>query len=118
MQTLAKFLLIGWMLGACAAHAQVLNTLGASPVSHFSETDNKLFMAAIDRALAEGKDGQGIEWKNDSSAASGMVTVLQSSVVNGMKCRELRIANAYKTLRGEGTYTFCQNSSAQWKLLQ
>jgi len=36
---------------------------------------------------------------------------------DGRKCRELLIANSYKTLKSEAVHSFCQDGSGQWKLV-
>jgi surface antigen len=118
MNAIARFLLLGCVLWAGSAHAQYLNTLANSPMSHFNDADNKLFMANLDKALAQGADGVTLTWKNERTPAAGSVTPQKSFESKGMKCRELLIANSYKTLKGEGVHTFCQNSAGKWKLVQ
>lgn len=118
MNAIARLVLLGCLLFGTAAQAQFLNRLAASPVSQFNKADNQLFMAAVQKALAEGTDGVPIVWKNDRSPAAGVVTPQKSFVSAGMKCREMLIANTYKTLRGEGVHTFCLNAAGQWRLQQ
>jgi surface antigen len=118
MNTLARVVVLGCMLLGSAAQAQYLNMLGASPIAQFSDTDDKLYKAAIQQALAEGTDGAPIAWKNPQSPAAGVVTPKKTYVADGMKCRDLLIANTYKTLKGDAVYTFCQTADGQWKLLK
>jgi surface antigen len=118
MNVIARIVVLGCLLSAGAAQAQVLNMLGASPLSKFNATDNKLFMAAIDKALNEGNDGAATAWKNEKTPAEGVVTPQKSFTSSGMKCRELLIANSYRTLRGESVHTFCKASNGKWKLQQ
>jgi surface antigen len=118
MNAIARLVLLGCLLFGTTAQAQFLNMLGASPVSQFNKADNQLFMATVQKALAEGIDGVPIVWKNEKSPAAGVVTPQKSFVSAGMKCREMLIANTYKTLRGEGVHTFCLNAAGQWKLQQ
>jgi surface antigen len=106
------------LLVASTTQAQYLNILGASPVSHFNDADNKLMLAAIDKALADPADGVAQAWKNPASPASGAVTPRRSYVSDGRKCREVLIANSYKTLKGEAVHSFCQDGAGQWKLVQ
>ena len=116
MNAMARLLLLGCVLCAGTAQAQYLNTLATSPMSRFNDADNKLFAANLDKALAQGADGVAMDWKNERTPASGSVTPQRSFDSKGMKCRELLIANSYKTLKGEGVHTFCQNSAGKWKL--
>jgi surface antigen len=118
MNAIARLVMLGCLVFGGAVHAQSLNMLATSPISRFNATDNKLFRAAIDKALAEGSDGAPVAWKNEATPAEGVVTPQRSFVANGMKCRELLIANSYRTLRGEAVHTFCQTSNGKWKLQQ
>ena len=118
MNAIARLIMLGCLMFSSAAGAQYLDTLATTPISHFNAADNKLFMSTIDKALAEGTDGVALTWKNERTPAAGAVTPQKSYVSKGMKCRDLLIANSYKTLKGEGVHTFCQNSTGKWKLLQ
>lgn len=118
MNSIARVLMPICLLCAGTAQAQYLDTLATSPMSRFNDADNRLFMATLNKALADGGDGVALAWKNERTPASGSVTPQKSFDSKGMKCRELLIANSYKTLKGEGVHTFCQNSAGKWKLLQ
>jgi len=118
MNLIARLVLWSCLLCGTAAHAQYLNMLATTPLSQFNADDNKLFMATIDKALAEGKDGVAITWKNPATPAAGVVTPQKTYTADGQKCRDLLIANSYKTLKGEAVHRFCQNSAGQWKLVQ
>jgi surface antigen len=120
MHSIARPLVMGCLLlagMAGTAEAQYLDTLATSPMSRFNEADNMLFKANLDKALASGSDGVTLAWKNERTPAAGSVTLQKSFDSKGMKCRELLIANSYKTLKGEGVHTFCQNSAGEWKLV-
>ena len=116
--TLARLVAPGLLLAAAAAQAQYLNTLGASPVSQFGEADYKLMLATIDKALADPADGTTLAWKNEASPAAGSVTVQKSFEADGRKCRNVLVANSWKTLKGEGMHTFCQDGAGKWTLKQ
>ncbi len=118
MNAIARLVTLGCLLCGAAAQAQILSMLATTPLSQFNDADNKLFMATIDKALAEGADGVPLVWKNDRTPAAGAVTPQKTFVSEGMKCRDLLIANSYKTLKGEGVHTFCLNDAGQWKLRQ
>lgn len=118
IKTLAALAALCLLLVATASQAQYLNILGASPVTHFTEADSKLMLAAIDQALADPADGATKEWKNPASPASGAVTARRSYTAEGRKCRDLLVANSYKTLKGEAVHAFCQDATGQWKLTQ
>ena len=116
MHAIARLIMLGCLTFSGAAGAQYLDTLATTPISHFNAADNKLFMAAIDKALREDDDAP-VPWKNERTPASGVVTPQKSYMSQGMKCRELLIANSYKTLKGEAVHSFCQTGAGQWKLL-
>ncbi len=118
IKALATPLALCLLLAAGTTQAQYLNMLGASPVSKFTDADTKLMMTAIDKALANPADGVAQPWRSDSSPANGVVTVRKSYVADGRKCRDLLIANSYKTLKGEAEHMFCQDGAGQWKLVQ
>ena len=118
MNAIVRHVIYGCLLFGGVVHAQSLNMLATSPISRFNATDNKLFRAAIDKALAEGSDGAPVAWKNEQTPAEGVVTPQRSFVSNGMKCRELLIANSYRTLKGESVHSFCLGSNGKWKLQQ
>ena len=111
------FLSLG-LLAATSAQAQSLNLIGASPVSRFTEADLALMMAAVDRALADPADGVAQAWKNDATSASGVVTARRSYVSEGRACRDVLVANSFRTLRGEAEHSFCRDSAGKWKLVQ
>lgn len=98
------------------AQAQILNELAASPISRFSAADNKLLLAAIDKALTVNADGAALEWKSDESPAQGSVTPRRSFESGGMQCREVLIANEYRSRRAQSVHTFCRDSAGAWKL--
>lgn len=118
MKAIARLTALGCLLLAGAVQAQVLNMLATTPLSHFNDTDNKLFMAAIDKSLAEGRDGVALAWRNELTPAAGVITPQKTYVSDGMRCRDLLIANSYKTLKGEAVHTFCQDGAGTWKLRQ
>jgi surface antigen len=118
IKALARRSALCLLLVATASQAQYLNMLGASPASHFNDADNKMMLAAIDKALADPADGVAQAWKNPATPAGGAVTARKSYVSDGRKCRDLLVANSYKTLKGEGVYAFCQDGTGQWKLVQ
>ena len=106
------------VVASASATAQYWSTLADTPVSRFNDTDNKLMMATVNKALKEGVDGTPIEWKNEKTPAAGVVTPEKTYQAGGQPCRDLRVANSYKSLKGEGIYQFCKNASGQWKLVR
>lgn len=118
MTSIARLAVLGCLLLGSAAQAQFLDTLATSPMSRFNDADNQLFMATVNKALTDGTDGETLNWKNERTPAAGSVTMQKAYVSKGMPCRDLLIANSYKTLKGEGVHTFCKDSAGKWKLVQ
>jgi len=87
-----------------------------SAFSRFSVADQGLMMAQIHKAIASPVDGEAFEWKSEKSRASGVVTALERGKFKGLECRNLRIANAWGSLKEEGVFRFCEQPQGQWKL--
>jgi surface antigen len=103
---------------AASAQAYDLQFLTKTPYANFSKEDKKLLMQNIDKALDEGKEGDTVAWNNDSTGAAGTITPEKSFERDGRKCRAVRIHNTFKTLKGEGSYNFCQDKNGKWQLAQ
>lgn len=101
---------------AGAANAQILGELAASPISRFSAADNALLLSAIDKALVNNADGEALAWKSDKSPAQGSVTPRRSFESDGMQCRDLLIANEYRSRNAQSVHTFCRDKAGAWKL--
>lgn len=104
------------VLLAGSAHAQILSAVADSPISRFSAADKTLFLGAIDKALADNTDGAELAWHSDASPARGSVTPQRSFESNGMPCRELLIANEYRSRKAQSVHTFCRDKAGAWKL--
>ena len=106
------------LLALAAVPSWALNTqfLTETPYAKFSKEDKRVLKQNVETALAESGDGQTTEWKNEVSGASGTLTPRKSFERDGRKCREMEVSNRYKTLQGQGTFTFCQDKFGKWQL--
>lgn len=104
------------LLLAGTAPAQILGAVADSPISRFSGADKERFLRAIDTALADKADGAELAWQSDTSPARGSVTPQRSFESNGMACRELLIANEYRSRKAQSVHTFCRDKTGKWKL--
>jgi len=86
-------------------------------MARFSEADMKLFEEALGKALAADKTGVPVEWKNDQTGASGVITPRRIFRKASKPCSEVRIVNRHKTSEDSGVYSFCQQEG-QWSLAQ
>lgn len=116
MKIVALLVAVLSLLFAGTTQAQILSELAASPISRFSDADNRLFLGAIDKALSENANGVELDWKSALTPARGSVTPQRSFESDGMKCREVLIANEYRARKAQGVHTFCRDAAGAWKL--
>lgn len=116
MKVIALLIAILSPLFAGTVRAQILHELAASPISRFDAADNRLFLAAIDKALSENADGVKLTWKNEQTPANGSVTPQRSFEADGMRCRDLLITNEYRSRSAQNVHTFCRDAAGAWKL--
>ena len=116
MKTIALLVAVLGLLFAGTTRAQILSEIAASPISRFSDADNRLFMAAIDKALSENANGVELAWKSEQSPARGSVTPQRSFEADGMQCRDVLIANEYRSRKAQSVHTFCRDAAGAWKL--
>jgi surface antigen len=86
-------------------------------MSRFSEADMKLFEDALGKALAAETTGVPVEWKNEQTGASGVITPRRIFRKASGPCSEVRIVNRHKTSEDRGVYSFCQQDG-RWSLAQ
>ena len=98
------------------APAAPMGYLKDSPVGKFNDEDMSLFQGASKKALNEAADGETIEWKNATTGSSGSISPLKSFDQGGFKCRNVRVKNQHKSLRGSQTLKMCQQSDGEWKI--
>lgn len=104
------------LAAALPAHAINMGFLSQTPYAQFSPADKKTMKANVERALEETADGATLDWKNEASGASGSISPQRSLERDGRKCREALVRNTFKTLKGEGIYTFCRDTAGKWQL--
>jgi surface antigen len=116
MKIIALLVAVLSLLFAGTAPAQILSEVAASPISRFNAADNKLFLGAIDKALSENANGVELAWKSEQTPARGSVTPQRSFESDGMKCRDVLIANEYRARKAQSVHTFCRDTAGAWKL--
>ncbi len=104
------------LAGTLPAHALNTQFLSETPYAKFSKEDKKTLRANVGRALDETADGAVLDWKNEASGAGGSISPQKSFERDGRKCREALVRNTFKTLKGEGSYTFCRDAAGKWQL--
>ena len=87
------------LFAALAAPAHALGPqdgLKNTPGAMFNSEDIALMKAQVFAALKAEKDGETLAWKNDKTGASGTVVPMNRLTWNGLSCRRVQIANAFK----------------------
>ena len=99
-------------------YAVNMQYLKYSPVADFTAEDFEMLQTTGKKALEENKDGVTSEWKNPESKNSGSITPLETSTIDGMNCRKVKIFNQTSITSGSVVFTFCQVSDGKWKVLK
>jgi hypothetical protein len=102
---------------ASALHAQSnLNFLSRSAVGSFTSQEWSILRATVRQALDDGEQGEEIGWHNDATGASGTITLLEGSELNGMSCRRTRFFNSAGGVTGTSTHRLCKTANGEWRL--
>jgi len=110
--------LAGLLLAGTALAAGPMSVFRDTAVGSFNDQDMQLLRATLDKALASSGEGVPLEWTNERTGSSGVITPERSLEQGGTNCRDLRIANRHRTLQGEAVYRFCRNPAGEWRLVQ
>lgn len=101
---------------ASAALAAEWRFMKDAPAEFFTKEDWNIFTAAYKKLLNEGKDGDTATWKNPATTASGQLTLLDTSVDQGLTCRTLKVANQAKTRKATNDFKLCKQPDGEWKI--
>lgn len=118
---IVKSILLAIILSLFVVNAYAINLMFMSkqaPARKFSDEDWKYFDRAITHTLQNVNDGASYSWDNPASPASGMLEVLESTTMNKMPCRRMRLTNFYDQLRGVTEFVFCKQTDGEWKVAQ
>lgn len=102
-----------------AVQALDLTFMDQAPIRFFDDEDMKRMSDAADKALAEAKDGEEVQWSNDQTGSSGTITPVRSFTRQDKDCRRLKVVNlARQATRGSSTSNldFC-SVDGTWKIL-
>jgi surface antigen len=114
-----KILSLLCLAGLCSMNAFASNDwfMVNTAVGNFTEADARIFKQAVDTALSKYPDNKKLSWSNPNTKAHGYVIPFNTTKVNGMRCRELKIFNEAKTVDGKSQYKFCL-INGEWKVTQ
>ena len=118
---ISKSILLAIVLSLFVANAYAINLMfmsKQSPGRKFSDEDWQHFDQAIAHTLKHVDDGASYDWDNPASPAAGTLEVLESTTVNKMPCRRMRLTNTYNQLRGVSEFVFCKRADGEWKVAQ
>lgn len=94
-----------------------LNFLNESaPAFHFTDDDFKIFLATVQNALNDKKDGEQLVWKNDKTGHAGLIKPLNTIIENGTSCRTALIFNRANNKKATTRYKFCKQPDGEWKI--
>ncbi len=116
-----RTLLLVIFLSLFVINAQAINLMFMSkqaPARKFSDEDWRYLDQAISHSLQFVNNGASYSWNNPASPAAGDIEVLDSSTMNDLPCRRLRLTNHYEQLRGVTEFVFCKQASGEWKVAQ
>ena len=102
---------------ATNSYAVNMQYLKYSPVANFTSEDFEMLQTTGYKALNDNKDGVSSEWKNSESNNSGSITPLNTSTIDGMHCRKVKIFNKAGSKSGNAVFTFCKVDE-RWKILK
>ena len=101
-------------LGIGPVLAQNTMFLRRSPIAHLNQEDRQLLRETIDQLL-ESPDGTVVDWENPDTGSGGRVKVLDTEVVDGMTCRNIRARNQARGRQADGVYRLCQDETGAWR---
>lgn len=96
-------------------YASNFSFLNYSPAFYFTKQDWEISKATAIKALDTGRNNQKISWNNPQTGAKGYVIPLNSTTMNGYKCRKLVMYSEARQNTGEVTYLFCKINGV-WKV--
>ena len=119
VSVLIRTLLIFTFISLFSVNLYALNAqfLKYAAVAEFSNEDYDLLLATLDTALNYNEDGISSEWNNPQTGHSGVITPLDSSIIENIKCRKTKVINHAKSKHGQSVFTFCKVDN-QWKILK
>ena len=116
MSHACKAAILAGLLLAATAGAQNLSFLNKMPVSRLSEDDKKLFMAALQEALASDDEHAERSWSNPDTGSKGTLKVLRVESDYGTTCKVVRVENEVKGVKGNANTRLCRAPEGDWRL--
>lgn len=92
-----------------------LSFLQYSPVYYFTKSDWALSESTATKALDTARDNTKVTWKNPQTKAQGYFMPFNTTTLNGMKCRKMKIFSEAHGVTGQSVYQFCR-MNGEWKI--
>lgn len=86
-----------------------------SPVQYFNNTDWKMLEHVADNALNTDPNGQKTTWENPKTRSGGSVQPLDTSIKNGLTCRDLKMFIHAHERTDQYVFMFCKVKN-DWKI--
>lgn len=99
-----------------AASAQFIGLLKGGPAEYFDDTDRKLFLDNLYKALDEAPDKEIRAWQNPANRHHGDVTVLRRFESKGRQCKEVRVRNEAQGRKSDVRHNVC-SIDGKWRLV-
>jgi len=111
--------IIGVLLGslsAAPAAAVNLMSMGELPIRYMSDEDRRILKDAAQSTLEEGADGATTLWENPLTGARGELTPRAAFDRDGLRCRDIEVANSAQGRSNRLVLTACKQSDGEWKI--
>jgi surface antigen len=92
-----------------------LSFLAYSPVYYFTKSDWAIAESTAMRTLNTARDNVQVNWNNPKTNAQGSFVPFNTRIVNGVKCRDMKIASEAHDVKGRSVYKFCK-INGDWKV--
>ncbi|OAI48539.1 hypothetical protein AYO45_00970 [Gammaproteobacteria bacterium SCGC AG-212-F23] len=98
--------------------AIALNTsfLDYSAIYYFTTEDTRMMQQTMMQTLNTASDNTKITWRNPNTGANGYFIPSNTTIQNGVKCRNLTIFNEAHHVPGKSNYQFCKINN-DWKII-
>ena len=98
-----------------AADSGNLDFLKKTPTYYFKPEDTELMKKNANQVLESADPAARQEWSNPKTGASGLAEVRgQFTATDGAPCKRLRVANKFKSVESDATYTVCKYPKRGW----
>ncbi|MDJ0893403.1 MAG: RT0821/Lpp0805 family surface protein [Gammaproteobacteria bacterium] len=104
-------------LAGAPSYAVDWRLLDYSPVRSFNDADWALYKLTGRELLDKGADGETRTWENPDSGSHGALKAVRTyKNLVGLTCRQVKVMNATRSMKGETTVHVCKQAKGNWQL--